>query len=149
MEQLGFSIKEHGILESLLVCAIENGVYELVAGERRYPAAKELGLKEVPVAVRDFNDQEVLEIALVENLQREDLNPVETEGILRLLSVRLKMSMQEVSSPSTEYRKKQREKQPTILWADLKVRSDFFVSLSAKHGLADTCSTAVAYPHKF
>lgn len=99
MEQLELSIKEHGILEPLLVRSIGNDQYELVAGERRFRAAKDLGLKEVPVVVREFSEQEAREIALVENLQREDLNPVEeTEGILQLLSIRLKIPVEEVAA---------------------------------------------------
>ncbi len=90
MEELAASIKEHGILQPLLVRPIAGNQYELVAGERRYKAAQALGLKVVPVTVREMTDPEVLQYALVENLQREDLNPVEeTEGILQLLEMRL------------------------------------------------------------
>ncbi|MCT7985515.1 ParB/RepB/Spo0J family partition protein [Laspinema sp. A4] len=90
MEELAASIKEHGILQPLLVRPIAGNQYELVAGERRYKAAQALGLTVVPVTVRDMTDTEVLQYALVENLQREDLNPVEeTEGILQLLEMRL------------------------------------------------------------
>lgn len=99
MEQLVLSVKEHGILEPLLVRSLGEDQYELVAGERRFRAAKEAGLQDVPVVIREFSDQEAREIALVENLQREDLNPVEeTEGILQLLSLRLKVPTEEVSS---------------------------------------------------
>lgn len=99
IEELAASIKEHGILENLLVrpLAGKAGQYELIAGERRYRAAQQIGLEDVPVTIRDLTDQQALEVALVENLQREDLNPVEeTEGILQLLSVRLEMSVEEV-----------------------------------------------------
>ncbi|MDZ7970431.1 MAG: ParB/RepB/Spo0J family partition protein [Nostoc sp. DedSLP03] len=97
--QLVQSIKDHGILEPLLVRPLKNGTYELVAGERRYRAAQEIGLSELPVVFRDLDDQQALQIALVENLQREDLNPVEeTEAILELLSLKLKISSEEVSS---------------------------------------------------
>ncbi|MCT7956560.1 ParB/RepB/Spo0J family partition protein [Laspinema palackyanum] len=90
MEELAASIKEHGILQPLLVRPIAGNQYELVAGERRYKAAQTLGLTLVPVTVREMTDTEVLQYALVENLQREDLNPVEeTEGILQLLEMRL------------------------------------------------------------
>ncbi|MCT7971722.1 ParB/RepB/Spo0J family partition protein [Laspinema olomoucense] len=90
MEELAASIKEHGILQPLLVRPIAGNQYELVAGERRYKAAQALGLTVVPVTVREMTDPEVLQYALVENLQREDLNPVEeTEGILQLLEMRL------------------------------------------------------------
>jgi ParB family chromosome partitioning protein len=90
MEELAASIKQHGILQPLLVRPIAGNQYELVAGERRYKAAQALGLTVVPVTVREMTDPEVLQYALVENLQREDLNPVEeTEGILQLLEMRL------------------------------------------------------------
>lgn len=101
LEQLAASIKEHGVLESLLVRPVagKQGQYELVAGERRYRAAKMAGLQDVPVTVRDLTDEQAWEIALVENLQREDLNPVEeTEGILQLLSIKLDLNVQEIPS---------------------------------------------------
>ncbi|MBD2255787.1 ParB/RepB/Spo0J family partition protein [Nostoc parmelioides] len=100
LQQLKESISRHGILEPLLVRPVEkNGQYELVAGERRYRAAKEAGLTLVPVTVRELTDDEAVQLALVENLQREDLNPVEeTEGILQLLSLKLKIDVAEVTS---------------------------------------------------
>jgi ParB family transcriptional regulator, chromosome partitioning protein len=86
MTQLVASVKEHGILEPLIVRPLKTGGYELVAGERRLRAAKELGLAKVPIVIRDFSDEKALEVALLENLQRDDLNPIdETEGILNLL----------------------------------------------------------------
>ncbi|PSB31325.1 ParB/RepB/Spo0J family partition protein [Chlorogloea sp. CCALA 695] len=88
LQQLAASIKQHGILEPLLVRPFKKGEYELVAGERRYRAAKEVGLQEIPITVRELSDQEALQLALVENLQREDLNPIEeTEGVLDLLKL--------------------------------------------------------------
>lgn len=104
MEQLTLSIKEHGILEPLLVRTLENSSsYELVAGERRYRAAKDAGLTEVPVIIRELSNEQAIQIALVENLQREDLNPVEeTEGVLQLLSLKLKILTSEV--PKLLYR---------------------------------------------
>ncbi len=101
MEQLVESVREHGILENLLVRSLPgtDSQYELVAGERRYRAAVAIGLLEVPVTVRDLTDEQALAIALVENLQREDLNPVEeTEGILQLLSFRLQIPVSGVAS---------------------------------------------------
>ncbi|MBM0745346.1 ParB/RepB/Spo0J family partition protein (plasmid) [Phormidium sp. CLA17] len=99
MEQLTQSVKEHGILEPLLVRGLPDGKYELVAGERRYRAAKEAGLEEVPISVRELDDEQALQIALIENLQREDLNPVEeTEGILDLLAITLQTSREEIIS---------------------------------------------------
>jgi ParB family chromosome partitioning protein len=100
LQQLKQSISTHGILEPLLVRPVEKiGQYELVAGERRYRAAKEAGLTLVPVTVRQLTDDEAVQLALVENLQREDLNPVEeTEGILQLLSLKLKIDVAGVTS---------------------------------------------------
>lgn len=92
------SVRSKGILQPLLVRKVEGG-YEIVAGERRFRAAQEVGLTRVPVLVRDWSDEEVQLVALVENLQREDLNPVEeTEGIIRLLSVKLEQSDEQVVS---------------------------------------------------
>lgn len=97
MQQLTESVKEHGILEPLLVRPLQNKQYELVAGERRYRAAREAGLNEVPVVIRNLTDEEALQLALVENLQREDLNPVEeTEGILQLLALKLDCMVSEI-----------------------------------------------------
>lgn len=99
MEQLVQSVKAHGILEPLLVRPLPDGKYELVAGERRYRAAKTVGLAEVPVTVRELTNNEALQLSLVENLQREDLNPVEeTEGILQLLSLKLQKAVPEVTA---------------------------------------------------
>lgn len=97
MEQLVQSVKTYGILEPLLVRPLNNGKYELVAGERRYRAAKTAGLTEVPVTIKELENNEALQIALVENLQREDLNPVEeTEGILQLLALEVQITFEEV-----------------------------------------------------
>ncbi len=88
IEDLVDSIKEKGILQPLLVRrSPENPQrYEIIAGERRWRAAKEADLNEVPVIIKDFNDKETLEVALVENLQRQDLSPLEeAEGYRRLL----------------------------------------------------------------
>ncbi len=78
------SIREHGVVQPLIVRKVA-GTYELIAGERRWRAASALGLAEVPVVVREASDRDVLELALIENLQREDLNPVEeAEAYVRL-----------------------------------------------------------------
>lgn len=99
MEELAASIKEHGILQPLLVRPLPGNQYELVTGERRYKAAQAVGLTVVPVTVREMTDPEVLQYALVENLQREDLNPVEeTEGILQLLEMRLQKDRDSIIS---------------------------------------------------
>jgi ParB family chromosome partitioning protein len=97
MQTLVQSVKTDGILQPLLVRPLGEKGYELVAGKRRYRAAREVGLTEVPVIIRDLTQQQGLRVALVENLQREDLNPVEeTEGILQLLYHHLEYDVEEV-----------------------------------------------------
>lgn len=76
LQDLAESIKQHGVLQPILVQRREK-YYEIIAGERRWRAAKIAGLKEVPVIIKDFTDQEIVEVALIENIQREDLNPIE------------------------------------------------------------------------
>lgn len=93
------SVRQHGILEPILLRSLDNDTYELVAGERRYRAAKEVGLDAIPAVVRQMTPEEALQIALVENLQREDINPVEeTEAILQLLVLKLNLSIDEVTA---------------------------------------------------
>jgi ParB family chromosome partitioning protein len=95
LKELVSSVKQHGILQPLLVRPLGSGKYELVAGERRYRA----GLEVVPVVVRELSDDQAFQLALIENLQREDLNPVEeTEGILHLLGIRLHCDVEAVKS---------------------------------------------------
>lgn len=97
LSELADSIKQHGILQPLLVRPRAKTGYELVAGERRYRAAKECGLKDVPVVIRELSNEAAFQLALIENLQREDLNPVEeTEGILHLLAIRLGKDVGEI-----------------------------------------------------
>lgn len=84
LQELVESIRQHGIIQPLVVRAV-NGRYELIAGERRWRAAQQVGLTQVPVIVREANDLEVLEISLIENLQRADLSPIEeAHGYARL-----------------------------------------------------------------
>jgi ParB family chromosome partitioning protein len=98
LKQLTESIKQHGILQPLLVRPIDGEKYELVAGERRYRAATELALTEVPVVIRELDDNAAFQLALVENLLREDLNPVEeTEAILQLLAFKLSLSVDKIA----------------------------------------------------
>jgi ParB family transcriptional regulator, chromosome partitioning protein len=105
LEKLSRSIKELGILEPLLVRPLSSGDYELVAGERRLRAAQLAKLTDVPVVIREMDDTVTATVRLVENLQREDLNPIEeTEGILELLAMRLEITAQEVISHLTKMR---------------------------------------------
>jgi len=86
LNELASSIAEHGVLQPLIVRPLPDGSYQLVAGERRWRAARLAGLAEVPVIVRSLTDSEVSVIALIENLQRENLNPMEeAEGIQKLI----------------------------------------------------------------
>lgn len=77
LKKLSDSIKEHGILQPIIVVPEKNGFYKIIAGERRWRAAKLCGLQTVPVIIKDYEDREAAEVAMIENLQREDLNPIE------------------------------------------------------------------------
>ncbi len=86
LSELAESIKQHGVLQPLLVRPLTDGGYQLVAGERRWRASRMAGLREVPVVVKELTDTETMEIAIIENLQREDLNPIEeAEGLQALI----------------------------------------------------------------
>lgn len=86
LQELADSIVQHGVLQPLLVRPLPSGGYQLVAGERRWRASRIAGLKEVPVVVKELSDVETMEIAIIENLQREDLNPIEeAEGLQALI----------------------------------------------------------------
>jgi ParB family transcriptional regulator, chromosome partitioning protein len=85
LQELIDSIRQHGIIQPLIVRRLSGGAHELIAGERRWRAAQEVGLTEVPVIIRSASDLEVLELSLIENLQRSDLNPIEeAHGYARL-----------------------------------------------------------------
>lgn len=86
LQELADSIVQHGVLQPLLVRPLPAGGYQLVAGERRWRASRIAGLKEVPVVIKELSDVETMEIAIIENLQREDLNPIEeAEGLQALI----------------------------------------------------------------
>ncbi len=97
LAELAASIKEKGVLQPLLVRELTPGLYELVAGERRWRAAKLAGLERVPVIVRDLSPQEALEWALIENLQREDLNPIEEARGYKRLMEEFQLTQEEVA----------------------------------------------------
>jgi ParB family transcriptional regulator, chromosome partitioning protein len=110
MHDLVESIKQHGILQPLLVRPQKDGKYELVAGERRFQAAKTVQLESVPAVIRQMTDVEAFELALSENLQREDLNPVEeTEGIIALLALKLNQTAESVIALLTSAAHPERE----------------------------------------
>jgi ParB family transcriptional regulator, chromosome partitioning protein len=96
LTELMDSIREHGIIQPLIVRQV-NGKMELIAGERRFRASRELGLKELPVIVRTASDRDVLEMALIENLQREDLNPIEEARAYERLSRDFQMRQEDIA----------------------------------------------------
>lgn len=96
LSELVESIRENGIIQPLIVRKVK-GLYELIAGERRWRASGQAGLKEVPVIVREATDLEVLELALVENLQREDLNPIEEAKAYARLATEFKLKQDEIA----------------------------------------------------
>jgi ParB family chromosome partitioning protein len=113
LEALAESIREKGVLQPLLVRPLGDGRYAIVAGERRYRAAKMAGLTQVPVRVLDLSEKEARLLALVENLQREDLNPYEeTLGVLDLLSEELGKTREEVVALLHRMRDEARGKVP-------------------------------------
>ncbi len=96
LRELIDSIKQHGIIQPLIVRQVA-GKYELIAGERRWRASREVGLKSAPVIVRTASDQEVLELALIENLQRADLNPIEEAQAFSRLAREFGMKQEEIA----------------------------------------------------
>ncbi len=96
LEELAQSIKMHGIMQPILVCE-KGGRYTIVAGERRYRASRMAGLKKVPVIVREFSEREILELALIENIQREDLNAMEQAAALKELTELYSLTQEEVA----------------------------------------------------
>jgi ParB family transcriptional regulator, chromosome partitioning protein len=97
LEELAQSIRQHGVIQPILVRQVENR-YEIVAGERRWRAAQRAGLLKVPVVVRQVPDDKLLEVALVENIQREDLNPIEEAQAYRRLTDDLQLSQETVAA---------------------------------------------------
>ncbi len=97
LRELAQSIKEHGVIQPIIVRKLEESGYELVAGERRWRAAQMVGLETIPAAVRDYTDGEMTEIALIENLQRENLNPIEEAGAYKRLMEEFSLTQEEVA----------------------------------------------------
>ncbi|MBQ1597233.1 MAG: ParB/RepB/Spo0J family partition protein [Lachnospiraceae bacterium] len=101
--ELSESIKQYGVLSPLLVQKRKD-YYEIIAGERRWRAAKKAGLKEVPVIIRDLSEQEIVEISLIENIQREDLNPIEEALAYRRLLEEFDLKQDEVADKVSKSR---------------------------------------------
>ena len=97
LAELSESIKEHGLLQPIIVKPLTNGTYKIIAGERRWRASRMAGLDTVPVIIKDFDEKEVMEVALLENLQREDLNPVEEAMGYRALMDTFGMTQEQVA----------------------------------------------------
>ena len=102
MQALADSITEHGILQPLAVRAMDGGYYQIIAGERRWRAARLAGLKEVPVVVVEADDKTVMELALIENLQRQDLNPMEEAEGYRVLTEQYGLTQEEAGRITAE-----------------------------------------------
>lgn len=96
LQELSDSIKQFGLLQPILV-QDRKDYYEIIAGERRWRAAKLAGLKEIPVMIRDYTDQEIMEISLIENIQREDLNPIEEAQAYKRLLTEFNLKQDEVA----------------------------------------------------
>lgn len=96
LEELAESIKQFGLLQPILV-QDRNTYYEIIAGERRWRAAKKAGLKEVPVIIKNLTEQEIVEISLIENIQREDLNPIEEAQAYKRLLTEFNLKQDEVA----------------------------------------------------
>ncbi|HER23512.1 MAG TPA: ParB/RepB/Spo0J family partition protein [Candidatus Atribacteria bacterium] len=103
MEELKESLKKHGMIQPIVVRKTANG-YEIVAGERRLKAAKEIGLKKIPAIIMNLNNEKSLEIALVENIQREDLNPIEQANAFKRLVDEFNLTQQELAEATGKSR---------------------------------------------
>ncbi|WP_107668767.1 ParB/RepB/Spo0J family partition protein [Cyanothece sp. BG0011] len=134
LEELTASIEEYGILEPLIVRPLNDHLYELVAGERRYRAAKNARKTQIPVIVKDIDEQQAFELALLENMQRDDLNAIdETEGMLELIRQTLEIaSNQEVIQLLNKAANAQRRNQP--LTDNVKRQIDMIDDLFMKIG---------------
>lgn len=104
LQELADSIKIHGIIEPIIVKKGKKGFYQIVAGERRWRASKIAGIKEIPAVVKEYSDQEIVEIALIENLQREDLNPIEEAEAYQSLIGEYNLKQDEVAEKVSKSR---------------------------------------------
>ena len=97
LAELADSIKKHGIIQPIIVKKQETGFYKIIAGERRWRAAKIAGLKEIPAMIKDYNENEMLEVSLIENIQRENLNPLEESEAYNKLINEFNLTQEEIS----------------------------------------------------
>ena len=144
LQTLATSISKHGVLQPLLVRPRSEGGYELVAGERRYRAAQLSGLSAVPAIVRDLDNNEAWQIALVENLQREDLNPIEeTEGILDLLALELARPLNEIPNLLRQLFNQNNRTKDDFSGSDNLGKIDNNVIINGKDNLAKTDNNVI------
>lgn len=104
LEELSASIQKDGLLQPILVRPLEDGTYQIIAGERRWQASKMAGLRQVPIRVKEASDDNALELALIENIQRSDLNPIEEAYGYRRMMERLNMTQAEVAQAMSKGR---------------------------------------------
>ena len=104
LEELSASIQKDGLLQPILVRPLEGGTYQIIAGERRWQASKLAGLQQVPIRVKEASDDKALELALIENIQRSDLNPIEEAYGYRRMMERLNMTQAEVAQAMSKGR---------------------------------------------
>ncbi len=97
LTELADSIKEHGIVQPIVVRPLEGGKFQIIAGERRWRACLDLGMQKIPAVIRDYGDLEAAAVALIENVQRENLNPVEEARAYRILMEEFGLTQEEVS----------------------------------------------------
>ena len=97
LAELAQSIKEKGLIQPIVVREAEGGGYEVVAGERRYQAAKSLGLKDIPTIIKELDDKDAFVLAIVENLQRQDLNPIEEAQAFKRLIEEFEFSLEDIA----------------------------------------------------
>ena len=97
LRELADSIKKHGLIMPIVVNNMENGKYMIIAGERRYRAAKMAGKTQIPIVIRSYTDREIKEISLIENLQREDLNPIEAANAMKQLMDEYRLTQEELA----------------------------------------------------
>ena len=96
LTELAESIKKYGVIQPIVVKKVEDH-YQIIAGERRWRAAKQAGLKDIPVIIKDYDEQQIAEIALIENLQREDLNPIEEAKAYQSLIEKYQLKQEEIA----------------------------------------------------
>lgn len=104
LEELSASIQKDGLLQPILVRPLEDGTYQIIAGERRWQASKLAGLQQVPIRVKEASDDKALELALIENIQRSDLNPIEEAYGYRRMMERLNMTQAEIAQAMSKGR---------------------------------------------